>query len=52
MKHVWHVPLGRAEDINLYHNIVIMADQSKQIQTKIRKTYNIKDHAHELIFFC
>jgi len=52
MKHVWHVPSGRAEDINLYHDSFIMTDQSKQIQRKKRKTYNIEGHAHELTFSC
>jgi len=33
------VPLGRAEDINLYHNSFIMTDQSKQIQRKKRKYF-------------
>ena len=52
MKHVWHVPSGRAKDINLYHDSFIMTDQSKIIQRKKRKTYNIEGHAHELTFSC
>jgi len=46
------VPSGRAEDINLYHDSFIMTGQSKIIQRKKRKTYNIEGHAHELIFSC
>jgi len=47
------VPSGRAEEINLYHNIfIMMTDQSKQIQRKRRKTYNIEGHTHELTFSC
>jgi len=30
----------------------MMSDQSKQIQRKRRKTYNIEGHAHELTFSC
>ena len=46
------MPLGRAKDINPYNNNFMINSQTKRIQRKKRKTYNIQGHAHELTFSC
>jgi len=46
------VPSGRAKDINLYTDNFMTNSQTKKIQRKKRKTYNIEGHAHELTFSC